>query len=188
MFKFLATAACLGNLTKALWNPVWSQPYSLLIPQDGKVEFGSRWGKSGFCDHDKHQTLPLLDMSGNVMGYGMCSGKDGVVLPGLLMSLIINSSCLQRTERKELHRPIWVRAAGKGRRAPSKKFTLILQVGSLCLRLPHCIYCTMVLDLGPCQQEKKRDSISKEEWMYPAKKIWFLEIQIYESKIKSEIR
>lgn len=40
------------------------------------MELGSRWGKDGFCDGDRHQT----DMSGDVMGNGRCSGRDGVVL------------------------------------------------------------------------------------------------------------
>ena len=118
LFKFLPTAACLGNLTKAPWNPVWSQPYPLPTPQDRKVESGSSWGKGCFCDRNRHQTLPLPDESGDVTGFGRCS--ETLLFPGLLMSLSINMSCLQRTEKRELPRPVLVRAAQKGRDAPSK--------------------------------------------------------------------
>lgn len=44
------------------------------------MEFSSRWGEDSLCDRDKHQTLPLADKSGDVMGNRWCSGKDRVVL------------------------------------------------------------------------------------------------------------
>lgn len=76
-------AACLGNLTKAPWNPVWSQPYPLPIPQDRKEESGSSWGKVCFCDRNRHQTLPLPEGSGDVTGFGRCSERDRLFFPGL---------------------------------------------------------------------------------------------------------
>lgn len=83
------------------------------------MEFGSRWGKSGFCDHDKHQTLPLPDMSGDVTGYGRCSGKDELVLswPAYVFN---HQLFLPAEDGKELHRPILVKAARKGRGASRK--------------------------------------------------------------------
>lgn len=44
------------------------------------MEFISRWEKGVFYDHGKHQTLPLLDMSGDVTGSKRCSGREGAVL------------------------------------------------------------------------------------------------------------
>ena len=71
------------------------------------MELVSRWRKGGFCDHDKHQALPLPNMSGVIWVLGGAQEKKGPLFPGLLMSLIINSSCGRRPERKELHRPIF---------------------------------------------------------------------------------
>lgn len=79
------------------------------------MELVLRRGKGSVCDHDTHQTLPLLDMSGDVMAYGRCSGIKGrgLFFPGRLLSLIVNILGLQRIEKKTLYRPKSVRVAGK---------------------------------------------------------------------------
>lgn len=46
--------------------------------------FGSRWGESGFCDRDKHLTLPLPDMSGVVPGSGGAQERWGHASPACL--------------------------------------------------------------------------------------------------------
>ena len=187
LFKLLPTAACLGNLTKAPWNPVWSQPYPLPIPQDRKVESGSSWGKVCFCDRNRHQTFPLPEESGDVTGFGRCSERDRLFFPGLFMSLSINISCLQMTEKRELHRPVLVRAPWKGRGAPSKNSLFPCKERTYFHACPTCTWSFACTERKERQHHWPPTHVRKVDVPY-SKKIWFLEIQIYESKIKSEIR
>ena len=67
----------------------------------GKTIALTRWT---FVDRVTGGALPLPDESGDVTGFGRCS--ETLFFPGLLMSLSINMSCLQRTEKRELQRPV----------------------------------------------------------------------------------